>query len=237
MDGTRVLVLDDDLRQLGIVKEMLRRHRAQCDCCGDSSELVSKLRENGYDVLLMDIQMPEMDGFAVLELLRRSNIPQARAIPAIALTARMDDEREYLTRGFAGCIRKPFTMESLAEGVRRVTGKKGNGDWKPDFSLILTGEDNRRKMLEVFITEGRKDLSLLHEALEKGDRETVRDILHKNLPLWDTLRLDFPIEELRRITTTAPGSWTAEDLTGIREIERAANRLLRYAINKRKEEE
>lgn len=237
MEGTRVLLLDDDLRQLGIVREMLRRHRAACDCCQDSSELISRLRENEYDVLLMDIQMPDMDGFAVLELLRRSNIPQARAIPAIALTARMDDEREYLTRGFAGCIRKPFTMESLAEGVTRVTGKKGNGDWKPDFSLILTGEDNRRKMLEVFITEGRKDLSLLHEALEKGDRETVRDILHKNLPLWDTLRLDFPIEELRRITTTAPGSWTAEDLAGIREIERAANRLLRYAINKRKEEE
>lgn len=237
MEGTRVLLLDDDLRQLGIVREMLRRHRAACDCCQDSSELISRLRENEYDVLLMDIQMPDMDGFAVLELLRRSNIPQARAIPAIALTARMDDEREYLARGFAGCIRKPFTMESLAEGVTRVTGKKGNGDWKPDFSLILTDEDNRREMLEVFITEGRKDLSLLHEALEKGDRETVRDILHKNLPLWDTLRLDFPIEELRRITTTAPGSWTAEDLAGIREIERAANRLLRYAINMRKEEQ
>lgn len=236
MEGTRVLLLDDDLRQLGIVREMLRRHRAACDCCQDSSELISRLRESEYDVLLIDIQMPDMDGFAVLELLRRSNIPQARAIPVIALTARMDDEREYLARGFAGCIRKPFTMESLAEGVTRVTGKKGNGDWKPDFSLILTGEDNRREMLEVFITEGRKDLSLLHEALEKGDRETVRDILHKNLPLWDTLRLDFPIEELRRITTTAPGSWTAEDLAGIREIERAANRLLRYAINMRKEE-
>lgn len=237
MEGTRVLLLDDDLRQLGIVREMLRRHRAACDCCQDSSELISRLRENEYDVLLMDIQMPDMDGFAVLELLRRSNIPQARAIPVIAFTARMDDEREYLAHGFAGCIRKPFTMESLAEGVTRVTGKKGNGDWKPDFSLILTGEDNRREMLEVFITEGRKDLSLLHEALEKGDRETVRDILHKNLPLWDTLRLDFPIEELRRITTTAPGSWTAEDLAGIREIERAANRLLRYAINMRKEEQ
>lgn len=236
MEGTRVLLLDDDLRQLGIVREMLRRHRAACDCCQDSSELISRLRENEYDVLLMDIQMPDMDGFAVLELLRRSNIPQARAIPVIALTARMDDEREYLARGFAGCVRKPFTMESLVEGVTRVTGKKGNGDWKPDFSLILTGEDNRREMLEVFITEGRKDLSLLHETLEKGDRETVRDILHKNLPLWDTLRLDFPIEELRRITTTAPGSWTAKDLAGIRDIERAANRLLRYATNMRKEE-
>lgn len=135
-------MLDDDLRQLGIVKEMLRRHRAQCDCCGDSSELVSKLRENRYDVLLMDIQMPEMDGFAVLELLRRSNLPQARAIPVIALTARMDDEREYLSHGFAGCIRKPFTVETLLEGMEKVlTPGKEEAGRQPDFSLILQGED------------------------------------------------------------------------------------------------
>lgn len=44
MEGTRVLLLDDDLRQLGIVREMLRRHHAVCDCCQDSSELVSRCR-------------------------------------------------------------------------------------------------------------------------------------------------------------------------------------------------
>lgn len=237
MEGTRVLLLDDDVRQLGIVKGMLERHRAACDCCRDSSELVSRLRENEYDVLLTDIQMPETDGFAVLELLRHSNIRQAKAIPVIALTARMDDDREYLSRGFAGCIRKPFTMESLTEGVAEVVGKTRDKERKPDFSLILTGEDNRREMLEVFITESQKDLSLLHKALEKGDRETVRDILHKNLPLWDALRLDFPIEGLRRITVTAPCAWTAEDLAAIHEIERAAAGLLRHAIGMLKEKE
>ena len=237
MEGTRILLLDDDIRQLGIVKEMLNRHRAVCDCCRDSSELVSMLRENEYDVLLTDIQMPETDGFAVLELLRHSNIWQAKTIPVIALTARMDDDKEYLARSFAGCIRKPFTMESLAEGVRRITGKEGNGDWKPDFSLILAGEDNRQEMLEVFITESRKDLSGLHKALEKDDRQAVCDILHKNLPLWDAVRLDFPIEELRRIITTPPVSWTAEDLARIHGIEGAVDRLLFYAIDMQKEEE
>ena len=237
LEGMHLLVLDDDIRQLGIVKEMLRRCHAVCDCCLDISELISRLRENEYDVLLTDIQMPEMDGFAVLELLRSSNIGKAKTIPVIALTARMDDGKEYLSRGFAKCIRKPFTMESLAEGVAEVVGEMEDESWKPDFSLILTDEDNRREMLEVFIIESRKDLSLLHAALEKGDREIVRDILHKNLPLWDTLHLDFPIEELRRITTTAPSSWTVEDLTRIREIEKAADRLLRYAMNMQKKEE
>lgn len=86
----------------------------------------------------------------------------------------------------------------------------------------------------MFVTEGRKDLSLLHAALGKDDRETVRDILHKNLPLWDALCLDFPVEELRRITTMPPGSWKSEDLAGIREIEKAADRLLRYAMDMQK---
>lgn len=237
LEGIRVLVLDDDIRQLGIIKEMLRRHHAVCDCYTDSSGIISRLRENGYDVLLTDIQMPETDGFAILELLRGSNISQARTIPAIALTARMDDDKEYLSRGFARCIRKPFTMESLTEGVAEVVGKMKDEECGPDFSLILAGEDNRREMLEVFITESRKDLFRLHKALEKGDRETLRDILHKNLPLWDTLRLDFPIEELRRITTMLPGAWTTEDLAGIHEIEKAADKLLHHAINMQKEEE
>lgn len=238
MDGTRVLVLDDDLRQLGIVREMLRRHRAQCDCCGDSSELVSKLRENRYDVLLMDIQMPEMDGFAVLELLRRSNIPQARAIPVIALTARMDDEREYLSHGFAGCIRKPFAAETLLEGMEKVlTPGKEEAGRQPDFSLILQGEDKPDEMLGIFISESRKELSRLHAALEGGDRKAVHDILHKNLPLWESLRLDYPLETLRQTATADPALWTETDMERIREIEKAAGRLLRHAMNLQKKKE
>lgn len=96
-------------------------------------------------MLLTDIQMPETDGFAVLELLRSSNIPQAGSIPVIALTARMDDDKEYLPRGFARCIRKPFTMENLTEGVAEVVGKVKAENRRPDFSLILAGEDNKRK--------------------------------------------------------------------------------------------
>lgn len=237
LEGVRFLVIDDDIRQLGIIKEMLRRNHASCDCCQDCRELVAKLRENSYDILLTDIQMPDMDGFAALELLRSSNIGQAKEIPAIALTARMDDEKEYLSRGFAGCIRKPFTMDSLSESVSQVLGTCNCKEWTPDFSLILAGEDNKKEMLEVFVSESRKDLILLHEAREKQDRQTVHDILHKNLPLWEAVRLDFPIEELKKIATTVPDSWTEEDLIRIREIEKAADKLLRYAEDMKMTEE
>lgn len=229
LENLRVLLLDDDIRQLGIMKEMLRRCHASCDCCTDSRELIARLRENAYDVLLTDIQMPEMDGFSVLELLRSSNIPQARTIPVVALTAHVNKEEEYLARGFAGRIRKPFTIESLSEGVARIIGTPGSRVWKPDFSLILSGEENRREMLDEFARESRKDLSVLRQALESGDRQTVREVLHKNLPLWESVRLDYPLEELRRITTSEPEGWTEKELEQIRDIAEAADRLAAFA--------
>lgn len=236
LEGTRILLLDDDIRQLGIAREMFRRHHITCDCCADSSELVERLREGTYDVLLTDIQMPGTDGFAILELLRSSNLEQARHIPAIALTARMDDEREYLSRGFTGCIRKPFTTESLMEGVAKaVTTEKKEGGRQPDFSLILQGEDKPEEMLGIFVSESRKDIGRLHEALKGNDRKTVHDILHKNLPLWESLRLDYPPEELKRTATADPNMWTETDLERIREIEKAAERLATYAENLQRE--
>ena len=104
-----MLVMDDDRIQQGITREMLPRSRIHCDCCTDVRELMDCLKSQEYDLLLTDIQMPGADGFSILELLRGSNIPRAREIPAIAVTAHSDREEEYLFAGFAGCIHKPFS--------------------------------------------------------------------------------------------------------------------------------
>ena len=99
--------------QLNITKEMFNRNGVRCDCCQTSRELVTRLRSQRYDLLLTDIQMPETDGYGILELLRASNMENAKTIPVIAVTARVDDDNEYLSGGFSGCIHKPFSMEEL----------------------------------------------------------------------------------------------------------------------------
>ena len=231
LEGLRVLLLDDDPRQLSLTREMFRRNRVECDCCTDCRKVVEKLRENDYDILLTDIRMPDMDGFELLGLLRSSNIERARRIPVMALTAGMDAEEEYLSGGFAGCVRKPFRMEELMEAVSRSVGRDRQTAWRPDFSLILSGEDDREGMLDVFISEGRKDLDRLHGALEKNDRPAVREILHKNLPLWTSVRLDYPAEKLRAIIVSDPELWTEERIKCIREIGEAAERLITCAEN------
>ena len=106
LDGINVLVIDDDRMQLNITKEMFNRNGVRCDCCQTSRELVTRLRSQRYDLLLTDIQMPETDGYGILELLRASNMENAKTIPVIAVTARVDDDNEYLSGGFSGCIHK-----------------------------------------------------------------------------------------------------------------------------------
>ena len=86
-------------------------------------------------------------------------------------------------------------------------------------------------MLDVFISESHKDLDRLRKALEKNDRLAVQEILHKNLPLWTSVRLNYPVEKLRAIVLSDPELWTEERIKCIREIGEAAERLIACAEN------
>lgn len=233
-EGLRILLLDDDPRQLSATREMFRRNRVECDCYTDFRQVVARLRDEDYDALLTDIRMPDMDGFGLLELLRSSNMERAGTIPVIAVTADMNPEEEYLSRGFAGCIRKPFRMNELLETVSRIVRGNRQTVWQPDFSLILSGEDNKGEMLGIFIRESRKDLDRLHGALERDERQTVREILHKNLPLWTSVRLDYQIEELQTIVLSEPELWTEEQIRCIYKVGEAAGKLIACAENMKK---
>ena len=232
--GIRVLVMDDDRIQLEITREMLSRSRIHCDCCTDVRELMDCLKRQEYDLLLTDIQMPGADGFSVLELLRDSNIPRAREIPAIAVTAHSGREEEYLSAGFAGCIHKPFSAERLVTTI--MGGIKGNGkEWRPDFSLLLAGEDNRQEMLGLFVSESRKDIDRLSAAVKEKDSREIISILHRNLPLWETVRLDYPVAVLRVLVKSDAGQWEDEEYVKIEKIIGAVRELISYAELMRKE--
>lgn len=236
LEGMRVLVIDDDRIQLNVTRDILNRNGMKCDCCQTSWELIDKLKLQEYDLLLTDIQMPETDGYGILELLRSSNMEMAKSIPVLAVTAQADDESLYISRGFSGCIHKPFSMAELMNTITRTIKKKAKKLQKPDFTLILSGEDNRKEMLTLFIMEARKDLVALSVALEKQDVETSTTILHKNLPLWETLGLNFPLSRLRELTTYSSGIWTDEQITDIRKIISAVEQLIESAEKMRETE-
>nr|WP_249931817.1 ATP-binding protein [Parabacteroides distasonis] len=235
LDDIHVLVIDDDRIQLNIIREMFHRNGIRCDCCQTSRELIARLRSHRYDLLLTDMQMPETDGYGILELLRSSNIENAKTVPVMAVTARADDEGGYLSGGFSSCIRKPFSMDELISAVTEVVGEKSLREHEPDFSLILAGEDNKKEMLGLFIEESRKDLAALTSALDRKDKTAAVSVLHKKLPLWETIRLDFPLSRLRELVTDPATEWTGGQLMEIREIIRAVEKLTAYVEKMRKE--
>lgn len=236
LENIRVLVIDDDLIQQKITREMFSQNHVTCDCCTNCWKLTGLLKKNNYDLLLTDIQMSEVDGFGILEMLRSSNIEKIKNIPVIAVTACPDDDNEYLSKGFAGSIHKPFTMEQLMDIIGKVVVQKGETDWKPDFSVILSGEDNRQEMLRLFIEEMREDMVSIVTAIDQNDLKAVQSILHKNLPLWETVHINYPLIQLRKLVTTTTESWTKRQITDIQEIIRSMKEIIDFAEHKLQEE-
>lgn len=188
----RILAIDDDPMQQILMREMLHRQNITCNCCSRADEVMEQLRSEQYDLLITDIQMPETDGFMLLKMLRESDIPQAKTISVLAMTARIDlYEEDYIEKGFAGCLFKPVTLSTL---ITTITGQDcllANGE-DVSFSLVLQEENNPPEMLELFISETRKNMTILRNAIEQGDAKALSVILHKLTPLWETLGVYIP---------------------------------------------
>ena len=195
----RVLLIDDDRIQLTLTAAMLQHSGIASVSCMQLDELLDALRSDTFDVLLTDVQMPAINGFDLLKLLRASNLPQAQTIPVIAVTARSDMKREEIKEhGFAGCLHKPFTVAELIEKVGvgdnyHPVSIQCNDTRVPrlaafDFkSLIAFSEDDpdaSRSILSSFVEETGKNINRMEHSLQMEDSEVIAGLAHKLLPLF-----------------------------------------------------
>ena len=119
LPALRLLLVDDDPLQLEMVAAMCRRAGLAAECCQYPEYAGRIVAENRFDAVVTDIQMPSCDGFRVLEEVHRA----APGLPVVAVSARGDlDAAEFAARGFAACLRKPFTYGELVEALRTAVG-------------------------------------------------------------------------------------------------------------------
>jgi CheY-like chemotaxis protein len=118
-----VLHVDDDPVNLRVVEEILTAfgHRAVKALSG--AEALEQMTRQAFDVVLMDIHMPEMSGIEVLKRIRAGAGPE-RDTPVIALTADIlsREPAEYLALGFSGFVPKPVMVQGLIAAVTRAAG-------------------------------------------------------------------------------------------------------------------
>lgn len=121
---TKVLVVDDNADCLQLVNRMLRGDGFQVVCVDNGPEALECLANDPPDIVLLDVMMPGMTGFEVLEALRDN--PKNSALPVIMLTASTndDDVMSAYQYGSDYYITKPFTAEQLLYGIDLVLGRE-----------------------------------------------------------------------------------------------------------------
>ena len=123
--GKRVLVVDDiEVNRIILVK-VLGSLGAVCDTAGDGQEAVEKFQASqpgDYDLILMDVQMPVMDGYSATRAIRAGEHPEAKTVPIIAMTANafVDDVRDAIESGMDAHIAKPVQIDNLKSTIQQV---------------------------------------------------------------------------------------------------------------------
>ena len=207
----RILLIDDDRIQLNLTEVMIYDlfNHAQhsippvIKCCTQPEELFKLIASETFDIVFTDIQMPAMNGFELLQKLRSLDVPQAKNIPVIAITARSDmDETDFCTQGFAGCLHKPFNQTELL----KIFKTHMQDDWKENtvqtetdskpsdtectynFSPLtaFSGDDPAaaHEILETFIGESTKNYERMKQALSNKDMADLCNVAHKMLPTF-----------------------------------------------------
>ena len=193
-----VIAIDNDEVLLLMLKEMYAQEGIHCDTCTDAAELMEMIRRKEYSLLLTDLNMPEINGFELLELLRTSNVGNSKTIPVVVTTASGScSKEELMERGFSGCLLKPFSISELME-VSDKCAMKGNRNEKPDFTSLLS-YGNEAIMLEKLVAETEKEMQAIREAGLKKDLQELDALTHHLRSSWEILRADQPLRELYKL--------------------------------------
>ena len=190
-----VIAIDNDEVLLLMLKEMYAQEGVHCETCTDAAELMEMIRRKEYSLLLTDLNMPDINGFELLELLRVSNVGNSRDIPVVVITASGScGKEELIEHGFTECLFKPFSISELMEISNKCAMNAAQNE-KPDFTSLLS-YGNESVMLDKLITETEKEMQAIREAGLKKDLQELDALTHHLRSSWEILRADQPLREL-----------------------------------------
>lgn len=144
----RILIVDDNKLNIKVATRLLSDLPYEIDECYNGKECLEKLKSNSYDLILMDIMMPEMDGEATIKELRNSSDFKT---PVIALTADAvaGANEKYMSEGFIDYLAKPFKKEDLENKIVKVLKKENMKESKIDWdsmpTVVIGGDINNIK--------------------------------------------------------------------------------------------
>ena len=203
------LLVDDDPLQLALTEELLKQSQVEVVCCTNPRKVCEWLRSRSFAVVITDIQMPQMDGYQLLRMIRESGMEGADRLPVVALSANVGKEQEhYREAGFTAFLNKPFTAAQLISLLNELLKVRLEPCVGFDFSSLtaFAGEDSEASMgiLRTFIEETQKSIEGLVAARAATDRVEAGRIAHKLIPLFAMLGANSLVQHLRLLEKQDP---------------------------------
>ena len=203
------LLVDDDPLQLALTEELLKQSQVEVVCCTNPRKVCEWLRSRSFAVVITDIQMPQMDGYQLLRMIRESGMEGADRLPVVALSANVGKEQEhYREAGFTAFLNKPFTAAQLISLLNELLKVRLEPCVGFDFSSLtaFAGEDSEASMgiLRTFIEETQKSIEGLMAARAATDRVEAGRIAHKLIPLFAMLGANSLVQHLRLLEKQDP---------------------------------
>ncbi|MEI6557534.1 MAG: ATP-binding protein [Rhodospirillaceae bacterium] len=193
---TRILLAEDNVTNQQVAARMLEKAGYRVDVVADGLEAIEAVRTLPYHLVLMDVQMPELDGVSATRAIRALEGPAA-TVPIIALTANaMSGDRErYLAAGMNDYLSKPVDRTQMLALIAHWTGTAApapvapaapaGADAAPDIDRVVLGqviEDfsaaDARELVAAFLGETRRRVAVIARAAADGDAVTLEREAH-----------------------------------------------------------
>lgn len=168
----RVLLVEDNVLNQKIVSQMLVNYGFEITLANNGLECLRLLQEMHFDIILMDMQMPVMDGYEATRMIRQYE--DLQNIPIIAMTAHAmtGDREKCLASGCTSYIAKPFKAEELAREIRKHFQGVGTRDPNPDLNSFIN------ELLPEFMAQLEEMIDNLGLAFASRDFEAIMSISH-----------------------------------------------------------
>jgi PAS domain S-box-containing protein len=211
MLGASILIVDDQESNVSLLAQMLSEAGYTCvTSTMNPQEVCSLHRKNGYDLILLDLQMPLMDGFQVMEGLKTNDADSY--LPVIVLTAQPGHKLRALQAGARDFISKPFDLVEVKTRIRNML----------EVRLLYKKLENFNKVLEQTVEERTAELRE-SEARYRSLTELASDWYWEQDETGNFTKVSGPVLEMLGIrVATLVGEATADERSGWNEAERDA---------------
>ncbi len=215
--GLNVLVAEDNELNQQFIGSLLRKFNIQFDMANNGIEAIQISQDKKFDLILMDLQMPECDGFQASRTIRKSMNNPNRTVPIVACTASglFNEQKEAYDAGMDDFLTKPFSQRKFLEVINQYAPKENDEsidylNFKLLFEMFDNDEEQIMNMVQVFLSKSDDLIKEIIEAFDSNSITKIYYVSHKYKPSFGMVGLETVQKQLFELEQISKNKITNE---------------------------